>query len=579
MSPFNPGSLGKTDFARVHITDYSQQRLFYINAGYLPYIYIGAIFRNGFFQRGWKYRKYKEYTKTLDITVGQTTRILPANFRFLNGNYLIPKSSYPLGEKGLETRLLAIDSRDELYKILIPTVEVGRHFHFNSSELIRRLLWGGLKESNIIYNPDKTRLLENGIGELVLRDKIPDSDCWVVSQFAFDQQSFLRAHEIHKSLSNRRVQDQPLCPDIYPPRDGTYTLKMHGKWIRSNDTWRFLVFWIQSSDCPFPTMELHVGRDNDGTNNGTHDIFRKICTRGVIRYRKSPLKNNSVRELITDTEPDKSYGTVPSLLHDSRFLRLADTHYKKLYPLEHTHRSAPNPSIVTLPDEGRAATGDGLYNGSKISPLNIQNQHDAGEENKRLRQKTPPADLNRFEQVLESLAHYDIHYRFISLENHGNSEGKYCHFLRRKQRRGKAWYFNDEGYPRRLILAELVFLDKVFYLFEAEARKKDSHTTLLLHDAGFTQLSYEVLSNVLSLTAKHNGVWDKEPAMESLAYRKFKHTWKEPNNFAQTLLDEMQAHVNGSTNIHTIINEDKINPFEETVEEDDSLDSNHSSSL
>jgi len=547
LSPLDPEKFQNHNVRHVNIVKHQEQIIIYINVGYLPYIHKGAFFKNGRLIVEPRFRKYKIEKQILEITNGKTARILPANFQIQHGDdtdFIIPQKAHRLGHKGLETKLFAIDHGNTKNKYLIPTIEIGRHFYFNSTKLTRQLLWGGLKGSNTIYNPAKSYLTEDGQGFLCLREKIDDADSWVVSQFAFNKDTFNRVTQIHNSIIKCKLEDKPLNPEILPPIDGTYKLTMNGKWIKSGGDWRFLVFWIQLSNYSFPTGKLNITRDNDGRNNGTHNNSLPIYKRNIKNNFLGKRKQSNLPELTTREEPDKNISNILSLLHDSRFEWLTGKQYKKLPPGEHTHRADPNNHFITPSIVDTVATGDGLHNDTNIAALNIQSSQNYNTHTKSKRPKAPSADLDKFETVLKNLTLLNASYRFITFDSFSPSDEKYCHFPSFNNSRRSSWSLNDHNEPRRLLLVEITFLDSIFYLFEAEVRKEKSLTTLLLHNVQYSIIHKDILSKVIYSTTKNKGVWDKSRASSELCYRKLKHTWVQSTDFATTLLDEFKSHIN-----------------------------------
>ena len=556
LSPLNIDALEKNELWYINIIDHLRQKVVYINVGYLPYIYIGAFFKNGRLSIEPRFQKYKIETQTLDLTNGETARLIPANFKIQdnegNADFIIPSKGHRLGMIGLSTKLFAIDDNNTKYKYLIPSIEIGRYFYFNSTKLIRQLFWGGLKGNNTIYNPSKSYLADDGRGFLCLREGIDDADCWVVSQFAFNKNTFNRATQIHTSNVKNKLKNIPLNPEIIPPIDGVFTLKMQGKWIKSTGEWRFLVFRILNSNYSFPTDNLHVDRDNNGINNGTHDKNRTIYDRNSHNKNFKKSKQTESPELITTDEPNKDTSTVLSLLHDSRFESLKGKQYIKITPEEHTHRANPeNPSHI-LSAVDTVATGDGMHNKTDIAPLNIQTNQDNDTQIQNKREKLPSADLDRFELVLMNLSLFDVTYKFIALDSLDISDDKYCNFPSHSTHR-PSWLLNVHNNPRRLLLAEITFLNSTFYLFEAEAQQEDKKgkrknlTTLLLHSDKYSIINQNILSKIITSAIKNKGVWDKVHVSNNLCYLKLKHSWRLPSNFAQTLLDKFKSHINQSS--------------------------------
>src|SRR5438270_6842294 len=106
-----------------------------------------------------------------------------------------------------------------------------------------------------------------------------------------------------------------------------------------------------------------------------------------------------------------------------------------------------------------------------------------------------------------------------------------------------AWsYMNRRRQERRqVIIAEVSFHDRYFYLFEIAKRPKrgeseETFTSLVLHGADGAPLGIEVIVLVLRLCAELEGVWPDEYQFD-LRRRKLHHRSKTVEAFAERFYD------------------------------------------
>ena len=518
--------------------DHNGRGSFWVNAGYLPLIRISSIWQDGvrldsIGLGGVEMARFPG----LNIT-SSTARLVPADMR-LDGagrEFLIPKSAYHLGGRGLRVLFLSIDHDGVAHRVLIPVIEVGRFYYFCSSQLTKHLLWGLIDDDGgEVFSMERSQPPMNGVGLVHLRMHIPDDDAWVVSRFAHSPPALARARSIHDSLVVKKANGQPLVPDILPPFEGATDLIARGKWFTSDGERRFMVFWIRSCSHPFPASRLLHSRDLDGRSDRVDDPTRPEIKMPVRTRPKD--KDAKIIKLRGDTEPRKNLARLESFLHEARFTDLAKKTREKVEKGECRFRTAVLPPPAIKPIDGWS-TGDGTSGPSVAGPITITTKVEAADDETRERRSKSlpyPPSLVAVEQAVLHLAELsDISCRFIHVSGEsGNGNATLFPVVCREH---PGWPYVDNR-RRQALVAEICHIGAHHYLFEAERRNSDKFTTLYIRDQGSQRLGDNVLTKVLEHCAKNKGAWLKDDEMRELNWQKLKHTWPSPAVFAKTLLE------------------------------------------
>jgi len=472
--------------------------------------------------------------------------ISPSTVRFLSADaklpgsdraYVIPPYEFALGNRGLRTSFLAVDYEYQRDVILIPVMEIGWFYYFNSSTLAKRLLWGHLdKLGGLLFDRGKSEHPQNGVGRLHLRPGIEPDDAWVISRFAYSELACNRAMQIHNSLMKKSVNGKPLVPEILPPFDGKTDWIVRGKWFSSGGTRRFLVSQLVSCSHPFGCDSLIISKDMDLRNDGTNDPDRPEF--GMPRSGRANDGETLTRVLRSDSEPRSGLFRLSKLMYDGRFVDLRNKSYQIAPPEPCTHRasdiSSPNITVDGW------SSGDGVSSGGNVGPINLVRESCAKTHQKREPAATSkrtafPPSLEAFEQVIECLS---------------RTKGIICEYIQPTglESDGKAVCFPDPqeknqswsriGLRRRLALVAQVKVGHAYHYFlEAERKNNDPITTLHMRDPHLRQLSDEVIQQTIKRCANYTGNWfrDCDEDESVLVLQKHKHTWPSPEQFAKSI--------------------------------------------
>lgn len=555
MSPLVEKSLRDIKVSSSRAVDCTRQKPFWVNAGYLPFIRIGSVWRDGVPDYSIGLDNYA--AETFTVTVDETTcRSVKANL-LLNPadkkSYLVPRLAHPLGPRGLRTKFLSIDHGGIAHRILIPMIECGRFWYFNSSNLTQRLLWGEMgDEGNKVYNPERSSP-PNGSGEAIiwLRTGIPEEDASIVARCAFSERARRNARYIHESLTKAIVEREPLVPDIFPPFVGKTTLSVYGKRIKSMDNqWRFLVFWIRTCSHPFPWRTLRWDSDHDTRVGEIENPDAKPSFKNFPQ--RSPPKEQGVHErrvCVSGTEPTKWVAPLVALLNEERFPDLRHKRGGRLPQIMTNHKGCellPPPDTVPIFE---VSSGAGDYRETNVTPISIRNTNEVEALS---RAPAYPAGLDSMRQVLQHLVSLgDIDVRYIE---DGEAARGCCLFPVPKKGSARNWVYIVGRQRRQVLVAEIRYGgNNHFYLFEAERRIKqmrnnqkteDRLTTLFVYANDFGPIDRSQIDIILRDGAEKRGVWETA-SLPAVNGEKLRHSWSSPPQFATRLTERMRRAVTG----------------------------------
>lgn len=543
LSPLHENRISSAKLHSNQAVNLSRQKRVAINCGYLPFVRMGSVWRNAARDDSVPIDSFqKETFRGLNIRRDNTCRVLRADTTLDTNktNYLLPHSVYRLGYYGLRTRFLTIDYKGVPNRILIPTVEVGRFWYFNSSSLTQKLVRGLMEDHcNEIYRPDLSGYGSDGTTATIwLREGIPYTDRAVVARLALTEKARDRTRQIHRTLQIARINKSPMSPDIFPPYEGSTDLTVFGKWFRSKDESRFLVFWISSCSHPMPWEELIWDSDHPPTGRPENSEFNETHT-GEFKRKRIANESERTRTLRSDAEPNKAMLPTTSLLNEERFTDL------KNKPIQRLRSPKDRPIAVRLPtydnnfpDEG-FSSGDGRWV-SDVKPISVQvTENDHGNEPNR--RPACPAGLTEMCSVLAFLTTLgDIAVAYRESENSEAATGTMIFPGNSK------WCFIN-GRRRQVLVAEITHRsDNYFYLFEIERRienqlYRDRPTTLLAWTESFQVLDQTTIDSILRVGANNRGVWPNGKVLPHILGEKFKHTWPTHAEFAARLIGQMNS--------------------------------------
>lgn len=547
LSPVVPSAAKRFGLDSPKAVNSAKQQTCLVSSGYLPYLRRYSLWRDGAKEEAAEFGELAVVEFKNVLVSEETIRILPANMKLGDRQYLIPPHQHLFGKIGLRTKLLAIDADGVKNRILIDTTEAARMWYLNSTWLTKSLLWGHITpENNVVFVEGSLELGDDGTASIELHHNSPRTDGWIVLRLAHSDYARKQALRIHDSLKREKINGNPVVPDVYPPFLGTTTLKVCGKWITSCGDKRFLAHWIVSCSHPFPASRLTVRKDGDDQPEAEFDPTLPGHPANRLYVPKRLIPNGETK-FRSDTEPKKPMRRTSILLNDARF---PDLEGKPLIrpsgdPIGvRAVRPAPTLEDMDIKD---LSTGEGTYGDTDAAPVSIGGASTRVQDEKEKNTvKRRPACPPGFESVQNAIAELralgDVGVRFVSLP--GDAEGECaenaCLFpWQDKQGKRLKWSFIHRR-RRQALVAELQRGGSYFYLLEAERRDSEHYTTLFLCRRDMTALSDQMVQGALRLCAEHDGKWFETEASD-LHRHKLKHTWPTPDEFAQRLLAEMSV--------------------------------------
>lgn len=232
------------------------RRAIYIDINRFPFLHIGSIWKNGEYGDYTDQPEYETY-KTSDLRFSNDTLkfISPDSFETVGGrsSRIIPEGMHPFGRKPADSRLVAVTVNDDPYGLLIPAMEVVR-FYYCPSPRMAELIFSGPYDriASAIYDESRSGLMADGRYVVCVEPNFAFSAFRIIVLLASSRYARLRAREIYdRILFNQQILDEPVV-EALPPFKGSAELWMHGIWFESHGKRRFLAYWIDASNLPWP---------------------------------------------------------------------------------------------------------------------------------------------------------------------------------------------------------------------------------------------------------------------------------------------------------------------------------------
>jgi hypothetical protein len=553
LTPIKKNLYGRKDFANPHIYDRSGSISVEVGIGMLPYLKIGTIWMNG------KRVHSPEYEMRTFENVCASRELTPAMYASAffteegedgahHRHFYIPFREYGFFNDGLRARMMVINcnqvDEDDPVRLIVPCVEAARFYYFNSTPMTVALLGGEslTDHERGLFSPDPLLTFhdtETWAGYVRLRQRMYDSDAVVIGRIALSDYARSRAAAIYESIVMNYNNDGHFTLDAYPPFTEAATWKVHGQTIRSGRQRFFLVFSIETCSGPLPFQKLYYTRDNDGRNDGEHDPERPTAWNVPNKPRAhKPVVGERERSVRFDDEPSKADPVTEVTLEMNRFTALTEKP-EKLEKDECHYRAAVARRQKTL-DEKDYGMGEGTVRESELTPLHLTTQEE------QRRNETRQSDLlehtlENFREVLAQLAGIDdLTVTPVRVSDNGEyPEDEDCSYMPIVS----AWsHMNRRRDERRqVMIAEVLFNDRYFYLFEIGKRPRrgqseETFAALILHDAGGAPLGIEMVVLVLRLCAENEGVWPNEDQLD-LGRKRMFHKSKTVGAFAERFYD------------------------------------------
>ena len=543
ISPFNSFP---EDPAANKAVNHNERAAIQIGVGQLPLVHVGSAWRNGQLYPIHELNYKSEIFESLTISA-ETLKVVKANHK-VDGSYIIDPRYFPIGSaNGLSARCLCVKHQNDPFGLIIPMMELIRFYYSTSTKLARILLNGSFSQSvDVLYNPARSFLDEDGFCLIWLRKDFDDLDAWTTARIAFSGIAQTNAKLIHESaLRNLHSGERSAYPETFPPFEGSTRLKAYGKRVRSGDKWRFLVFWLSSCNFPFPYIDLSAGRDNDGNTSENNDNNREDAFPNG-RKNLQPLPGEDA--LIHDNE-ETSSEQIPFVkeLSQQRFPYLAGKELIDLPKERCNYKSGRKQPVVINEDQSMFSTGGKTYGETSTSPLNIRLDQTLEDSSPERRAPSLPKSFENFIAGLKAISVLgDIEFKIVpaSQDTVRHAFGIASLFpVRAHGQRLPFAYLKfrpvGERKRRQALIAEVRLDSWYFYFLEIQQRDTDNFTSLLLYDVRLGRLDANRLGNILLCCAKKSGRWLDDIDVPNVGRARLPHKWKSAEEFASKALKLM----------------------------------------
>ena len=540
--------------------DYSRLQSVQIGIGQITGICVGSLLRDQ--KRTYRLPEYETATVSFNSTNdfagiiragddysdkwhhSHPTKIFPTNhYEISDGLWGMPCITYRVEKEFTENGRIV--TKPDL--IIIPCWVVFQYYFATSSRLASSLINGDLeKGSNLIFNPASPLTYHNyedGYFYLRLRQTMIDKDVRTIARIAADERIIQDVANIYNSMVANFNNGKGAFPEAYLPFFGETRMKLHGKNIKNEQEWFFFVYSIESCSGEYYYKKLKFDRDNDGTKPLIENPIAEETWNIPKMPKSKPGEKEGERNITDDEPPSLTIIETEVVLPPRKFLS-QPTDVRKIIKKNSDYRSA-QAEIVRLNSgtERDLSTGSG-ESGGESGELNIQTDPERKERKPR---ESDPPNFNSMLEVLETIRREnlsDFDYGLLPvIENDEYETSGFSVFPSRSDGKRIAWSFVP-GNPirrRQVLVAEIIFKEKYFYLFEIERRiddlgkPKESFNTFVFHK-NLVRTEKSNFEKILLHLANVKGVCKDEWEFSTVTREKFKHTWK-IEDFSLTLLN------------------------------------------
>lgn len=391
----------------------SELRKSYISLGEMFLYHPGCLIKNG-----------NVISRPKPSNFSKFVEFLPDNMRFVDADhkipaggktrYLISPSDYRLNI-ALSSKLLCVERDGDPYALMIPTIEVIRHFYSGSSKLTQAIFSPDILdiENFVNLNCRENTEMRSTFSDtkrelsLVLRKDYTNDDACLIGHWFADKYAYTQAKSIYKSLlmnehsHNEQVNNQRSLKremynfEVIPPFRGKIHLSGYGVSVANpNDSEkpRFLMLSINNTSNYLPFNALLLDRDNSNvSSDDNNDKSSYTVKPTAFAFKKKIGKRSPKGKNNPFKQPDSNTHVETIVIQSNRFSQVSVIPATKK---KTTHRPHPNP-FYTNPAENQS-TSEGSYGNSSAIPINIS----PNEIKKHLKRRDPtPADFENFKLV------------------------------------------------------------------------------------------------------------------------------------------------------------------------------------
>ncbi|MFM5814824.1 hypothetical protein ACET6Q_09865 [Aeromonas dhakensis] len=531
LSPLRtPSSLSDTDPASVRAINAQEQTTVLVGTGQLPLLCIGSLWKDGICQS--HYAGREETFKDLLVSPG-TTRVVTANHR-VDGGWLISPRFYRFGVGNGKTKLMAITWDDDPLGLLIPMTELLRFYYLVSTDLAHTVFSGALKHeiASVISLKRSGTLPGQSKFVIGLRQHFTDDDAWVLARILASKEAWTGATLPHDSMMRHSLNHEPLQLETQFPFSGRTTLQARCKRIQSDDgSWRHLALSLTHCSAPFPFDDLVIDRDNDNTRAPAGTDLPDAEKKPAFGPGKLRSEEYQGKDLQNRSEPNKQCSTEIIPLPSSRFDAIAGRKAEK--PPKSECRYASRLIPMQTAASGELGTGTGENNGSVVGTGKVVTQHQ--------RRKALPASFEAFSAAIEEL---DRQPEFSARIREPDPLIEFIPLAKPAGKRQWSYLDSSTRSRRRVIIADIAYVEECYSLIEFEMRENEKFTAALIKIEDNKSLLNRQLQSLLVKLEKAKGIWTNVYLNEKSEIIQLRHTWSNNIKFIDTVKSKIKTSKN-----------------------------------
>ncbi|MDO8990110.1 MAG: hypothetical protein Q7U91_10820 [Sideroxyarcus sp.] len=508
IDPLSNQSLSKSH----HLAD--------IGVGILPVVWIGSVWRNGYFVE--ENIEYSTGNFEVDTTSAKFCEFSALTDKGDKKCRIIPAYEYPVGIEAWKrisrAPFIALPYRGDPNGLLIPAIEVIRFYYIYSSYSARSLFFG--EYDKLLREPTSFDPVTK-IVKIFFHWFCRKSDAWILARYKASPLMQMRATQIHEWAQIASVNESSFTPShtAFFPFDGRTRLTAAIKPIIGEDgEKRFLAVRLKRCTASMPFTDVHLEIATKPTNP------KEAEERKPIWGRIWPHGLDVAKEFDHSGEPDKRYFPISIEILEDRFAALDG---KKLIVVKKTSDKPKGKAVVLPPDEPKKGVGtsDGTYGENDTAKGNVRTDVTSQEDN------SLKADIDSFIVALKYLRNKEkmtVTTIPVAAGSDTYRDETVSHFQQTRDEYrwtsiGKMYDDKDKLriVPRRLIVAEVSLNNLIGYAMEIERKpgKNETISVLILAKNDYSRMTPEEFNSFIDLCVARNR-WPTKGDTETRNYRR-----------------------------------------------------------
>ncbi len=478
-----------------------------IGVGLLPMVWIGSVWRNGYLVEN--NIKHSTGNFQVDTTLAKFCSFSALTDKGDKECRIIPAYEYPTGIEAWmrisRSPLIALPYKNDSLGLLIPAIEVIRFYYIYSSYSARALFFG--QYDKLLREPTSFDPVTK-IVRTFLHWFCRKSDAWVLARYKASPLMQKRATQIHEWVQVESINRSSFTPSHIPffPFDGKTRLTAAFKPILGEDgVKRFLAVRLKYCTASMPFSDVHLEIETKPTNPEEAEERKPIWGRFWPYSLDDISKNFDHRG-----EPDKRSFPIDIGIFEDRFAALEG---KKLIVVRVTSDKQKGKAVVLSSDDLKKGVGtsDGTYGENNTAKGNVRVDVSSQEDN------SLKTHLHSFIAALEYLrknnealrvttisvgaGSYPYQKEIVSLFQPGETVNSWTSMKDEGDAQGRKRII-----PRKLIVAEVQFQQRISYVMEIERKpgKNETFSVLILAKTSYSKMTHEEFDRFVNQCVEHN---------------------------------------------------------------------------